>query len=52
MNSPVCSLVLAGGERCKYESTSNNCITTVNIETDECNTLGMNSYGCGALKTY
>lgn len=49
MNAAVCSLALAGAERCKYEPVSGNCITTVDVNVDECSTPGLNSYGCGSI---
>lgn len=51
VNAEVCSLVLAGGERCKYEPVSNNCITTVDIYADNCGTDGLNSYGCESIRS-
>ncbi|KAM3138685.1 hypothetical protein pb186bvf_009249 [Paramecium bursaria] len=49
VNPQTCSLIVFNQERCKYNSDTMSCISSVDIYQDNCDTIGLNRFGCAAI---
>ncbi|KAM3138688.1 hypothetical protein pb186bvf_009252 [Paramecium bursaria] len=52
VNPQTCSLIVFNQERCKYNSDTMSCISSVDIYQDNCDTIGLNRFGCAAIVNY